>query len=457
MLDGRQLLRSSIFRIALIYLCLFSASVLVLGGIIYWITVGSLTRQIDATIDAEITGLAEQFDQRGLLGLIRAIQRRSDQTPDQRGLYLLTDRNYAPLAGNLTRWPDIKPSDEGWITFPIGEASGEGGGIDFGRGRVFDLGGWYHLLVGHDIRERLFVSQMIRESMAIGVAIVIGLSLIGGVLMSRTLRRQIDAINRTSREIMAGDLARRVPIAGSGDEFDQLAGNLNAMLDKIEQLLAGVRQVSDNIAHDLRSPLTRLRSRLELTLLQDSGSEAYRLAIENTIAEADKLLQTFNALLDIAQAEAGAARRDFEPIDLAALLDDVAELYEPAAEERGLGFEATKQGAVEIPGDRELLFQALANLVDNALKFAPEGGQVSVALSFDQARVRLCVSDNGPGIPAEYRDKVRQRFYRLEASRSTPGSGLGLSLVAAVVELHGGRLELGDNEPGLKATLDLPR
>ena len=457
MLSGARLLRSSIFRLALIYLCLFSASVLVLGGVIYWITIGSLTRQIDATIDAEIVGLAEQFDQRGLLGLIRAIQRRSDPELEQRGLYLLTDRNYAPLAGNLSRWPDVAPAADGWVTFPLGGHSGEGGGIDFGRARVFDLGGWYHLLVGHDIRERLFVSQMIRESMAIGVAIVIVLSLIGGYLMSRTLRRQIDAINRTSREIMAGDLARRVPIAGSGDEFDQLAGNLNAMLDKIERLLAGVKQVSDNIAHDLRSPLTRLRSRLELTLLQEAGSDNYRQAIERTIAEADQLLQTFNALLDIAQVEAGAARREFEPIDLAALLDDVVELYEPAAEQRGLSFQAHAQGPVELPGDRELLFQALANLVDNALKFTPAGGEVAVSLSFDQERVRLCVSDSGPGIPPESRERVRERFYRLEASRSTPGSGLGLSLVAAVVELHGGHLELGDNEPGLTACLNLPR
>jgi signal transduction histidine kinase len=451
-----RLIRSSIFRLALIYLCLFSASVLLLAGFIFWSTTDSLTRQIDATIDAEITGLAEQFDQRGLLGLIRAIQRRSDPTAGTRGLYLLTDRNYAPLAGNLSRWPGAPPDAEGWTTFPLEYAEPENSGINLGRGRTFDLGGWYHLLVGHDMRERLLVAASIRESLAWAIAAVIGLSLIGGVLVSRKLLGQVDALNATSRDIMAGDLSRRVPVSGRNDEFDQLAGSLNSMLDQIERLLTSVKQAGDNIAHDLRSPLARLRSRLEVTLMERSGPEAYRQAIERTIAEADALLKTFNALLNIAQAEAGTARRHFDLVELKTLLSDVTELYEPLAEARRQTLALSAEDAIEVRGDRDLLFQALTNLLDNAVKFAPDGGQVTLALSQEADEVTVTVADNGPGIPKAARERVRERFYRLESSRSTPGSGLGLSLVAAVAALHGGRLSLDDNEPGLRARLRLP-
>ena len=453
---SHRLVRSSIFRAALVYICLFGAAVLVPVGVIYWTAVGSLTRQIDATIEAEITGLAEQFNERGVLGLIRAIQRRTKRAREGRGLYLLTDANYAPLAGNLSRWPDVPPDEQGWITFPLENAEGEGGGINLGRARAFDLGGWYHLLVGHDVRERLFVAEEIRESLAWGIAAAIVLSLIGGVLMSRKLLGRVDVINDTSREIMAGDLGRRVPVSGRGDEFDQLAGNLNAMLDQIQRLLAGVKQVSDNIAHDLRSPLARLRSRLEVTLMEAPDPAAYREAIERSIAEADGLLKTFNALLSIAQAEAGAPRRDFDVVDLSALLGDVAELYEPLAEARGQTLTATANGRAEIRGDRDLLFQAVANLADNAVKFAPEGGQVGLALAREAGEARVTVTDDGPGIPEAARERVLERFFRLEASRSTPGSGLGLSLVAAVARLHHGRLDLEDNAPGLRARLLLP-
>ena len=453
---SHRLVRSSIFRAALVYIGLFGAAVLVPTGVIYWAAVGSLTRQIDATVEAEITGLAEQFNQRGVLGLIRAIQRRSARAGEGRGLYLLTDANYAPLAGNLSRWPDAAPDEAGWITFPLDHAEGEGGGINLGRARAFDLGSWYHLLVGHDVRERLFVAAQIRESLAWGVASAIALFLVGGVMMSRKLLGRMDAINLTSREIMAGDLGRRVPVSGRGDEFDQLAGNLNAMLDQIERLIAGIKQVSDNIAHDLRSPLARLRSRLEVTLMESPDPSAYREAIERTIAEADGLLKTFNALLSIAQAEAGAPRRHFEAVDLGALLSDVAELYEPLAEARGQTLTATAPDSVGVRGDRDLLFQAVANLTDNAVKFAPEGGQIGLALDGAAGEARITVTDNGPGIPEAAREQVLERFFRLEASRSTPGSGLGLSLVAAVARLHHGSLGLEDNAPGLRVQLALP-
>ena len=448
--------RSTTFRLALIYLCLFSAALCVLLGIMYWTTVGSISRQIDATIDAEITGLAEQYRQGGILGLIGAIERRSTAPIESRGLYLLAGQNYQRLAGNLSRWPDAQPDPDGWITFPLQFPEESGIGLNYGRARVFDLDGDLHLLVGHDIRERVHIATRVLITLAWGFGITLVLSLAGGILTSRGILRRIDGINATSREIMAGDLSRRIPLSGKGDEFDQLAGNLNAVLSRNETLLASMKQVTDNIAHDLRSPLGRLRSRLEDLLKGPADDARRRDVIERSIAEADDLLKTFSALLSIAQAESGAPRQHFEPIDLAALVWDVAELYEPVAEEKGLKLDVRVDAAATIPGSRHLLFQALTNLIDNALKYAAGGKRLTLALRSDQDRAIVEVADDGPGIPEAARDKVVERFYRLDSSRTTPGSGLGLSLVAAVARLHGGTLELADNRPGLSARLIFP-
>jgi signal transduction histidine kinase len=455
-LINSRLLRSTVFRLALIYLCLLSAAVLILFTIVYWSTSSFTTRQIDATIEAEIRGLAEQYDQRGVSGLVRALDRRSTGAGANRGLYLLTDSRDQPLAGNLSRWPDVAPDPDGWITFPLEFPEAEGGGINFGRARVFNLRGGLSLLVGHDIRERTRIAALIGDSLTWIVVVILGLTLLGGLLMSRSVLRRVDAINRTSKEIMSGDLSQRIPVSRRGDEFDQLAENLNAMLDQIGRLLAAMKEVSDNIAHDLRSPLARLRSRLEVTLMEDPDGADYRQAIGQTIEEADGLLKTFNALLSIAQAEAGAARAGFAPVDLATLVADVAELYEPLAEDLGLALTIEVDQAETIRGDRNLLFQALINLVDNALKYSPPNGRVTLRLTSAAGQVALSVSDHGSGIPAESRARVKERFVRLESSRSTPGSGLGLSLVAAVAELHGGTLDLADNGPGLIARLVLP-
>ena len=455
-------LRSRVFRLTLVHVGLFAVAVLLLVGFIYWSTTDSVTRQIDATIDAEIRGLAEQFGQRGLSGLVASIQRRSAVAGSSRGLYLLADARYQPIAGNLSRWPDERPDAEGWITFPLEFPETEGGGLNFGRARLFDLGDRLHLLVGHDVRERTRIAALIGETLAWGIAGILALSLVGGLLMSRSLLRQIETVNAASREIMAGDLSRRIPVSGRDDEFDRLAGNLNAMLDRIERLLDSVKQVTDNIAHDLRGPLARLRSRLELTLMEGAEAADYRDAIRETIEEADSLLRTFNALLSIARIESGAPSESFAAVGLGALVTDVGELFDPLAEERGLTLAVASEGELSVRGDRNLLFQALANLLDNAVKFSPPGGRLALELRRrgGEALVRVC--DQGPGIPPEARERVRERFYRLESSRSTPGSGLGLSLVAAVAELHGGRLLLedgpdpADGRGGLCALLVLP-
>jgi signal transduction histidine kinase len=268
--------------------------------------------------------------------------------------------------------------------------------------------------------------------------------------------RRIEAINRTSREIMAGDLARRVPASGSGDDIDQLAQNLNAMLDRIEGLMEGIRHVSEGVAHDLRSPLTRLRNRLETARLSGRDPEDQRRLIDASIADADLLLATFNALLRIAEAQSGRARAGFTAVDLTILARDVVELYEPVAHEKDQQLIAAIDADVTAMGDRHLLSQAFANLIDNAIKYTPAAGRIEVALRATPAGAAFSIADNGPGVPTEYRDKVLERFFRLDPSRSTPGTGLGLSLVAAVVELHAANLLLEDNRPGLRITIAFP-
>ncbi len=452
-----RLFQSRTFRLALIYLCLFSTAVLALVGFVYWYATDSLSRQIDATIDAEIRGLAEQYHQRGTRGLLAAVERRVSGAAARRGLYLLVDRDFTPLAGNISRWPDEPPDAEGWVTFRLGFPEDEDEeGVNFGRARLFDLSGGLHLLVGNDVRERARVQDLVADTLGWGLAVILILSLAGALLMSRSLLSRIEDINAASREIMGGHLNRRVPVSPRGDEFDEVAGNLNAMLDRIERLLDATKEVSDNIAHDLRSPLARLRSRLELLTLENPGLDDYREATAETLAEIDRLLKTFAALLAIAEAEAGAAQRSFAPVELADLVRDVGELYEPLAEARGLSLRLSIAGPARIHGDRDVLFQAVSNLLDNAVKYAPEGSAVSLDLSPAADEAQIVVADKGGGVPPELRDKVLERFFRAESSRSTEGSGLGLSLVAAAAKLHGGRIALEDNAPGLRAVLSLP-
>ncbi len=457
MTGAHRLLKSRTFRITLIYLCVLIFALVALLGAVYWSTTAAVSRQIESTIDAELRGLAEQFNQRGLVGLIRAIERRASRDENDRALYLLTESGGRPLAGNLDRWPDGPADAEGWVTFRM-ENPKTARGFDFGRARVFTLRGGFRLLVGHDVREETFVAGLIRGTLIWAVVIVVAATLLGGFLLSRSLLSRIEGVNRISREIMAGDFSRRVPETGGGDEFDALARNLNAMLDQIERLVGGMKQVSDNIAHDLRSPLARLRSRLELSLLEERDEESYRALVKETIEETDQILRTFNALLSIAEAEAGAARERFALIDPAALIEDLGDLYGPLAEEAGLSFhsgKAAKEG-FEFIGDRDLLFQALANLIENAIKFSENGGEVSLTLAREGSHILLSVGDHGPGISAEDRAHVLERFTRLEPSRTTPGSGLGLALVLAVARLHGGEVRLEDNQPGLLAQILLP-
>ena len=433
----------------------FGLSVLVLLWFIYTSTAGFMERQTDETINAEIQGLAEQYSQLGLTGLIRVIKSRVAKDKAGSSVYLLTDWKFNPLAGNLPEWPKFRDTGSGWFDATLEDTENfEPRRV---RMRYFLLPGNFHLLVGRDVSLRLKMERLIMDALIWGLGLTVVLGGVGGLLTSRWMLKRIDVINKTSREIMAGDLTRRIPSRGAGDEFDRLAGNLNAMLDQITKLMDGVKQVSNNIAHDLRGPLNRIRAGLELSLAKSRTPEEYRAVLETTVTEIDNLLMTFNALLTIAQAESGARRQDFTDIDLTSLAADVAELYDPLAEEKGLTLTVTLTPGVTVPGNRHLLSQALANLLDNAVKYTPAGGAIALSVTAPATGPELTVADTGPGVPAEHRELVLERFARLESSRNTPGSGLGLSLVAAVAGLHRAALRLADNAPGLRVTLAFPR
>ena len=452
----RYLLHSSTFRLALIYMVLFGVSVLMLLGFIYWSTAAYLTQQTDATIEAEIADLAERYRTTGLAGLTTLISARLSRKPAGSAIYLLVDKDFDSLLGNLDRWPRGAEIKDGWIDFRLEGPGSDNVDVHPARARVFRIEGGFLLLVGRDIHDLELTKQRIITTLAWGLAITLILGGLGGAMMSRTTVRRIESINQASREIISGDLGRRIPTRNTGDDFDVLADNLNAMLDRIGSLMDDVRRVSDNIAHDLRTPLARLRNRLEELHLQTSASGASSEGIEQAVAEADRLLNTFNALLRIARIESQHGDESFTVIAMGDLVRDVAELYEPLMEEKNQTLAMQLPGDVHLSGDRDLLFQAIANLLDNATKYTPAGGSIRIDLARLNGTGRLVIADSGPGIPEAARDKVFQRFFRLEQSRTTPGNGLGMSLVAAVVTLHRMSIRLENNRPGLRVVIDFP-
>ena len=453
-----ELFRTSTFRLALFYFGLFATSVLGLLGFVYWQTVVYADQQTNETIDAEITGLAEQYRQRGLSGLIEVINDRSQSGHSGSMLYLLADDRQRPLAGNLNRWPDATVEPSGWMYFPVKSGSSASAGKHVAQATSFLLAGGYQLLVGRDLAERAALTKRVEGALGWAAAFTLMLGLVGGLLMSRRVLARIEAINKSADLVMAGDLSRRIPARAGGDEFDRLARNLNAMLERIELLMRGMRQVSDNVAHDLRSPLGRLRTRLEMALRQESlGFDEARAVLGDAIADADRLLATFSALLEIASMESGSMGAELAEVDLVPLLRDLADIYEPAADDAGLSLTLILvDKTLAVRGNAHLLGRVFANLVDNAIKYAPAPGRIEIEAAGGFPFVRVEVRDSGPGIPAASREQVFERFSRLDDSRSSPGSGLGLSLVRAIVLWHGGTVLLEDNLPGLRVVVSLP-
>jgi signal transduction histidine kinase len=459
-----KLLRTTAFRLTLVYLVVFALFAAFLLGYFALNTRRMINEQIITTVDAEITRLSQQYDQGGFRRLVVIIENRSRQPGSS--LYLVTTPTGEGLVGNVGSIEPGVLDKTGWFETAYRRLEEQQEGPEHhALVRVFELPSRFRLLVGRDLDERERMYRIIATAGRWSVAIVIVLGLAGGIFVSRRVLNRVDAMTDTARTIMGGNLARRLPVDGTGDEFDRLAINLNGMLERIELLMRGLKEVSDNVAHDLKTPLTRLRNRCEEALRSAKSDTDYRAALESTIEESEGLIRTFDALLMIARAESGEARDGMTDFDAAEIARDVSELYEPLADEKGLSLQVEAPGPAPVRGNRELVSQALANLVDNAIKYAPGSApllngapsDIVVSAGVDGNRILLAVRDKGPGIPPAERPRAVERFVRLEQSRSKPGSGLGLSLAAAVARLHGGELRLEDNEPGLKAVIALPR
>ena len=462
-----KLIRTTAFRLTLVYLFLFALFAASLLGYFAWNTRRLITEQITTTVNAEVGEVSDIYDHRGLRGLVFTVQSRALRPGAN--LYLVTTPTGQMVAGNVGALMPGVMATSGWTETAYRRLDEQDNATHRALVHVTQLSGGFRLLIGRDLEERRRLFGIVAHAAQWSLLVVIVLGIGGGIFVARRVLRRIDAMTGTTRRIMAGDLTGRLPVGRSGDELDRLAENLNAMLERIEALMMGLKEVSDNIAHDLKTPLTRLRNRAEEALAK-SGCEAdYRAALERTIEESDGLIRTFNALLMIARAESGQARGNMDDFDAADVARGIHELYEPLAEDDGMTLRV-RTAPVRLHGNRELISQALANLVENAIKYgkpvpaAQPLGAAATAGSKEiliEARregdsVLLSVADHGPGIPEGDRKHAVERFVRLEASRTLPGSGLGLSLASAVATLHGGELRLGDSHPGLVATLAIP-
>lgn len=446
-----RLFRSAGVRFGVIYAALFGISAAALAAFVWWSTLGLLDRQTDTAIETDAQALSERYATGGLQALIDLIRQRIDSNADDDAVYLVTDPAFRKIDGNLDGWPrgmmiDAEREEIAIMREDVMVTSAL---------HHYELPAGFHLLVGRDVEAKTGLRRLMRDAMVWAAGIAIALGSVGAWAVRGLFRSTLADVAATAQAISAGDLTRRVRITGQGDEFDLLASTINDMLDRIEALMDGVRQVSNAIAHDLRTPITRARNRLEDASIHATTPEALHAAIERAEADLDGVMAIFQALLRIAEIEAGSRRSAFAAFDAVPLLVDLAELYEAVAEERGQMFSARLPAALPMFGDRDMVQQAVANMIDNAIKFTPEGGAITLAAEARPGEAAIWVADGGPGIPEADRARAAERFFRGESARSTPGSGLGLALVQAVAHLHGGALTLDDNAPGLRATLHL--
>ena len=452
-----KLFRTTAFKISLAYLIITSIGAVLVLFSVGWNVKGLVEQQITQTVDADIVGLSEQYAEGGITRLVDIIEQRVKQPGA--GLYLVTTHAGEPIVGNVSALPPGALDRTGVVetTYKVKGKSRHA------LARMFVLSGGFRLLVGHDLAEGDTLRPILWNALLTSLIWLTVIGTIGGLLLARRVLRRVDTINADARRIVEGDLSGRLPLAGTGDELDRLVINLNAMLERMAELMAGLKEVSDNVAHDLKTPLTRMRSRAEQTLRLGKSVEDHREALEKVIEDADQMIRIFDALLMIAGAEAGAGREGMVDFDAAGVVSDVGELYEPVADSRGIVFEGAVESNLYVHGSRELIGQALANLVDNALKYGVGDGdgpadRRRIRLSAERrgSSIEIAVADHGEGIAPEDRARVTDRFVRLENSRSRPGFGLGLSLVAAVARLHNGGLRVEDNEPGLRIVISLP-
>lgn len=459
-----KLFQTTVFKLSLVYLVVFAIGSGAVIGWVAWSVQRLVNQQIGAAIEAEINGLSEQYAQGGIRRLVFIIDRRTRQPGSS--LYLVTNFQGLALTGNVAALPP-KVLEKPGVTETLYQRHGESTMHRSAMARIFLLPGGFRLMVGRDVRDRETLYKVMGRALISSLLWLIVIGTLGGLFVARRVLRRVDAMNDSAQVIMQGNLEGRLPVSGSNDELDRLAQNLNAMIARIGDLMKGLREVSDNIAHDLKTPLTRLKSRAEQAIRTAKTEDEYKQSLEKVIEESDELIRIFNALLSIARMEADRGEQEMVQFEVAAVAQELAELYEPVADEAGLNLTATIDSKAVMLGSRELIGQAISNLLDNAIKYGMPASSVhnnesitrgSVDLSVRHLgdEIEIKVADTGRGIPEEDRERVLGRFVRLEQSRSLPGSGLGLSLAAAIARLHKGQLVLSDNAPGLCVTLNLP-
>ena len=454
-----KVLRTTAFKLSIVYLFIFAIGAGVVLTSLGYNLRSLVDEQISETIEAEIRGLSEQYQRGGIRRLVEIVERRAQQ-PNS-ALYLVTTFAGERIVGNVVQLP------AGVLDLPgVVETSyqrpGETEASHRALARIFLLQGGFRLLVGHDLEDRDTLGRVMKQALLTSLGWLVLIGTIGGFIVATRVLRRVDGMSASAQNIMTGDLTQRLPVTGSGDELDRLAQNLNTMLERIGKLMQGLREVSDNIAHDLKTPLTRLRNGVEQALRTGESPQDYRAALEKVLDDSENLIRIFNALLMIARLEAGSGRESMSAFDLSKVVADLAELYEPSAEEEGLSLETSIEAGLTLHGNRELIGQAVANLIDNAIKHGvPQDALlkpslVSVGARRQGSNIEITIADRGPGIAEKDRGRVLDRFVRLEGARSRPGSGLGLSLAAAVARLHDGSIRLEDNAPGLRVVLAFP-
>lgn len=445
-------LRSTTSRLIAIHLVFVALSTAAVLGFVYYQTRNVIEDEVREVIGAELRGLSDDYRTGGIRGLARAIQRRLESDRSGDSVYLLADADGRQIVGNLGDWPPVLPMRGGWAELELYRNDRDQ--VTVITAAALPLAEGARLLIGRDSEaQRIFRRTLLSAlGWALGASALLGLA--SGWYLSRFVRRRVSDVVSTAEEIVQGDMARRVPVRGVSDEFDRLALTLNRMLDRIQALIGDLRMVTDAVAHDLRSPLTRLRTHLDASLEEGLDEATRNERIARALAESDGVLRTFAALMEIARAEAGFGRDQFEPVNLGELAEGVADLYAPAAAEKGVQLVLSGTGGV-VEAHPQLLANAVANLIENAVAHAPGDSEIGIIVDDAPAPSGpgLTIADHGPGIPEAERANVISRFVRLDDARSRPGAGLGLSLVGAVARMHGAKLELADNEPGLQVTL----
>jgi signal transduction histidine kinase len=448
--------RSSTLKLALIWVGIFGAVVVALLFYVYSSTASYVRGRSDRAITTELANLQKIYTNSGRAGLVAAIAQRSADERLEGGVYLLTDTAFAPLAGNLEAWPTGLKGFSGWGDFNAGERNPIAVNRPLLRATFETLPDGSHLLVGKDIDDVDEFVEQIETALGLSILLIFVIGAVSTASVTRRTVGRIEAINATTRAIMQSGLGERIPLRGTRDEWDQLAANLNSMLERIEGLMGEVKQVTDNVAHDLRTPLARIRGRLEKAYHRRQDGEYDPSLIGDTLADLDAVLRMFSSLMRISQIETTDRTAAFRTVNLGEIASEVVELFDAAAEDRSGCLNIVANERVLVTGDKDLLFDTVANLVDNAIKHGREAGQVTVEVTQSDGAAIISVVDDGPGIPNDERQHVFERFYRLERSRHTSGNGLGLSLVAAVARTHGARIEMVDNGPGLKCQLHFP-